>query len=276
MSVFAYRLVVALGTLSASVPGAAQGQNPAPPTPPQVWQLDWQKNHCTISTGDPATIGLSVWMTPGDPRTDLYLIGSPKALPGITGKTLTVTLMPSGRSFSSTAVQNLSEATSVRAMAAYEFPEEFPARFAGSTEVRIEGLEAPVSIPVIGSAKAMAALRQQCIDEKLAEWGIDPKVYEALRVPPTDPPGSLWFTADDYPSAAKAAGEEGEAIARMDVDATGRVTACAIVVSSGSTSIDKATCDVSLQRGRFHPAIGADGSPMAAPRILPVTWHLEA
>jgi TonB family protein len=248
----------------------AQQQSAAPP---QVWTLDWQKNQCTISTGDAATVGFSVWMTPGDPRPDVYLIGSPKILSGLSSTKLTVTMEPSGRSFSAPA-RNLSESTSVRAMDGHQFSEEFPEAFARSTEVRIEGLKTPVSIPMVGADKAMVALRRQCIDDKLTEWGIDPKVYDALRVPPTDPPGGLWFTSDDYPSEALAAGQEGKAIARMDVDATGRVTGCAVVVSSGSQSIDKATCDVSLRRGRFHPAIGADGRPIAGIRIVPVTWNI--
>lgn len=267
MSKFAF--VVALATFSA----AATAEVPAP-APPQVWQLDWQKNHCTISTGDPKTVGVALWMTPGDPQPDLYLIGSANVLPTLKRNMLTIKLLPSNRSFSAKA-DNLSEASSVHAMAGYGFSEELPAALAASSEVRIDGLGAAVSIPVIGAAKAMAALRQQCIDDKLAEWGIDPKVYDALRVPPTNLPGGLWWKADDYPSAAQASGEEGDAIARLDVDATGKVTGCAVVVSSGSAALDDATCKISLERGRLRPAIGADGHPIAAFRIMPVRWRLQ-
>jgi protein TonB len=61
----------------------------------------------------------------------------------------------------------------------------------------------------------------------------------------------------------------------MDVDARGKVTGCAVVVSSGSTSLDNVTCQAAIQRGRYHPAIGGDGRPMAASRIENVTWQLE-
>ena len=265
------------GLIGAVLPASAIAQAPAPAPatpPPQVWQLDWQKNHCTISTGDPANVGVALWMTPGDPRPDLYLIGSPKVLPNLKGTKLSITLLPSKRSFT-TKAENLSEASSVHAMAGYEFDEELPPAFAASSEVRIDGLGAPVSIPVIGAGKAMAALRQQCIDPKLAEWGIDPKVYEALRVPPTNLPGGLWWTADDYPTEAQAGGQLGDTVIRLDVDVTGKVTGCAVVVSSGSKALDKASCDISLARGRLRPAIGADGKPIAAFRIMPVRWRLQ-
>lgn len=70
-------------------------------------------------------------------------------------------------------------------------------------------------------------------------------------------------------------GEEGDTIARLDVDATGRVTGCAVLVSSGSAALDNATCKISLERGRLRPAIGADGKPIAAFRIMPVRWRLQ-
>lgn len=163
-----------LGIMFAVLPAKTVAQAPqvAPAaTPPQVWQLDWQKNHCTISTGDPKAVGLAMWMTPGDPQPDIYLIGSPAVLPNLKGNTLKITLLPSKRSFS-TKADNLSDASSVHAMAGYAFSEELPAAFAASTEVRIDGLGTPVSIPVIGAGKAMAALREQCIDPKLSEWGL--------------------------------------------------------------------------------------------------------
>lgn len=265
------------GLIGAVLPASAiaQAPPPAPATaPPQVWQLDWDHSFCTISTGDPKTLGLAMWMTPGDPQPDLFLIGSPKVLPILKGNMLRITLLPSNRSFSAKAT-NLSETSAVHAMAGRDFSEELPAALAGSSAVRIDGLGAPVSIPVIGAGKAMAALRQQCIDPKLAEWGIDPKVYDALRVPPTNLPGGLWWTADDYPTEAQADGQQGDTVIRLDVDVTGKVTDCAVVVSSGSKALDKASCDISLARGRLRPAIGADGKPIAAFRIMPVRWRLQ-
>jgi TonB family protein len=260
-----------LAALVTAVPGVAQAPAPPATTAQQVWQLDWQDNHCTISTGDAARLGFAMWMTPGDPRPDLYFIGSPKLLPHTNDGKITVTLMPAGESFSAT-VMDISGQSGAIALRLLDLPEKFPAEFARSTEVGLAGAKEPVR--VTGSGKAVSALRQ-CIDEKLPEWGVDPKAYEALRSPPTDPSEHLWFTDVDYPQSASMSGDEGDVIARMDVDATGSVTNCAVVVSSGSKPLDDVTCSTALRKGKFNPAIGADGQPSAGQRIVRVVFRLQ-
>jgi TonB family protein len=264
-------LLNGIAALAATAPAVAQPPVPPTKSAPQVWQLDWQDNHCTISTGDAAELGFAMWITPGDPRPDLYFIGSPKLLPHTNDGKITVTLMPAGESFSAT-VMDISGQSGAIALRLLDLPEKFPAEFARSTEVGLAGAKEPVR--VTGSGKAVSALRQ-CIDEKLPEWGVDPKAYEALRSPPTDPSEHLWFTDVDYPQSASMSGDEGDVIARMDVDATGSVTNCAVVVSSGSKPLDDVTCSTALRKGKFNPAIGADGQPSAGQRIVRVVFRLQ-
>jgi len=262
------------GMVGALLPASAIAQAPPAPaaTQPQVWQLDWQKDYCTISTGDAATAGVALWMTPGDPKPDLYFIGSHKIVPGAdSGDTLSVTVLPSGQSFSAVTM-NMSRGSSSRVLRLLRLKESFPAAFGSSSAIRLAHMKEPIAI--IGADKAIAALHQ-CMDDKLSQWGVDAKAYESLRMPATDPTEHLWFNEGDYPSQAKAAGEEGDVIARMDLDASGRVKSCAVVVGSGSSSLDQATCDTALARGRFNPAIGADGRPAASARVVRVVWRLQ-
>ena len=256
----------------AVLPAMAMGQ-PAPQqpasAPPQVWQLDWQHNFCTISTGDLATAGVALWMMPGDPRPDVFFIGSAKIVPAadIMDK-LRVTLLPGGESFSAVAM-DMSPGSGRRALRLSKLNEAFPAAFAHSSQIRLEGMKEPIAIT--GSAKAMAALRQ-CIDEKLPQWGLDAKAYDALRTPATAE--HSWITRYDYPKDALAAGAEGDVVARIDVASTGKVTNCTVVVSSGTKALDAATCSSALSKGRFNPAIGADGRSVASQRVVRVTWGI--
>ena len=264
------------GMVGALLPASAIAQAPpaapAPAaTPPQVWQLDWNDNYCAVSTGDPATAGLAVWMTPGDPSPDLIFIGSPKILPPLDDFTKTlVILAPSRGSFSAT-VSDVADNAQGRVLRLLRLKESFPADFAASSEVRLEGMKK--GIVTVGSDKAMAALRQ-CVDDKLKEWGVDAKAYDALRMPATDPTGRLWNMLSDYPEDALAAHKQGDVIARMDVDGRGRVTNCAVVVSSGTKSLDNATCATALKKGKFTPAIGADGKPTASQRVARMRWRI--
>src|SRR5438094_822358 len=89
------RIFAGLIAISGAVQESAQAQ-PAPP-PTKVWNLEWQDSHCTISTGTAKTLGLSLWMTPGDPDPDLYLVGS--SVPANVGKSVTVAVVPTGETF---------------------------------------------------------------------------------------------------------------------------------------------------------------------------------
>ena len=90
---------------------------------------------------------------------------------------------------------------------------------------------------------------------------------------PIESPG-LWVDAADYPPAAIRAGQSGVVRAALDIDAAGRVTGCAIERSSGSPPLDATTCRLAMQRGRFQPAIGADGRPVSGHYTLPIKWAL--
>jgi TonB family protein len=83
------------------------------------------------------------------------------------------------------------------------------------------------------------------------------------------------FRADDYPPAAAARGEQGTAIARLVVDPTGRVEACAVEISTGSKDLDLTTCEILRHRAKYRPLVGPDGAPLyQVIRTPPITWSI--
>lgn len=99
--------------------------------------------------------------------------------------------------------------------------------------------------------------------------------------PPADRPPQLriglntLFGTDNYPPDAMRAREEGSVSAKLRVDARGHVTDCAILQSSGSRSLDHATC-VTIQRkdAPFEPARDENGKPVASDFVFNVRWQL--
>jgi protein TonB len=79
---------------------------------------------------------------------------------------------------------------------------------------------------------------------------------------------------EDYPAAARAAGEEGMVEFTLDVAANGRVAACAVTRSSGSAALDSATCRLLKARARFTPASDAAGAPVSATVAGRIGWRL--
>jgi TonB family protein len=101
-----------------------------------------------------------------------------------------------------------------------------------------------------------------------------------LATAATTPPAATaidpasWFSPDDYPLEAQIAGIEGQSGFEVDVDAQGRPTACRITSPSGSTALDKATCNIVLERGQFKPAM-SHGHPVAGHYSQSAKWRLE-
>lgn len=82
------------------------------------------------------------------------------------------------------------------------------------------------------------------------------------------------ISTDDYPSASRAAEEEGVVRVSYTIGEDGRVTACEVAATSGFSRLDDATCKIIMRRWRFNPAT-RNGQPVAERKTQPVRWKLE-
>ena len=98
-----------------------------------------------------------------------------------------------------------------------------------------------------------------------------PRVAKALS--PRGNPGS-WATDADYPPSALRAEEAGVTGFRLEVGPDGRVTNCSVTSSSGSSTLDDATCRLVTRRARFSPAEDASGNKIAATYSNRITWRI--
>ena len=87
---------------------------------------------------------------------------------------------------------------------------------------------------------------------------------------------SRLIDAGDYPSAALRAGEQGLVVAELAVGADGRVTGCTIVQSSGSASLDGATCRLATTRAVVRPGNDRYGRAVAGTVRFRPRWILPA
>ena len=78
---------------------------------------------------------------------------------------------------------------------------------------------------------------------------------------PRGPYNNNLFSVDDYPSASRAAYEEGATRVSYLIGTDGRATQCEVVQSSGFTRLDFATCQIIMRRFRFNPAT-LNGQPV--------------
>jgi protein TonB len=97
-----------------------------------------------------------------------------------------------------------------------------------------------------------------------------------VRPPPREqmPTYASMFANDDYPYSALRRREQGVVGFRITVDTKGRISDCRITSSSGSATLDEATCRLSRKRMRFRPARDAAGNPTTDMIDLAVDWRL--
>ncbi|HYJ53584.1 MAG TPA: energy transducer TonB [Allosphingosinicella sp.] len=241
------------------------------PEPGPDWVVSRAEQYCSLTRqSGPASFALRT--VPGSGVWEVRLAS--RNWSNVTlrdARRLAIRLQPEGGPLGGSQYARHTEAG--RSLDVYQIPRSDLGRFAAAQGITVaRNRETILDIPLNGAAQAIAAVRQ-CEDETLREWGIDPVAFAALRTPATGLPAAV-VTDDDYPAAAMRAHQSGMVVVRLMIGANGRVSDCTPVVSSGHAILDTRTCQIFRERLRMTPAIGADGTPTAAPMVTPLGWRL--
>jgi TonB family protein len=130
-------------------------------------------------------------------------------------------------------------------------------------------LQEDFRLPGIAEAMKVADTCAVGLGEK---WGFPAQEQGRLKKAPTGTVAKF-VSHDDYPADALRNDEQGTAEARLIADRTGRPTDCTIIVSSGSKSLDEATCRAGVA-ARFAPAIDVEGKPTRGLVVYSLTWAI--
>lgn len=115
-----------------------------------------------------------------------------------------------------------------------------------------------------------------------------PPTIQPPRAPPAPPPPrkiqsararanlASYVTNDDYPAAALSRNEEGTTGFTLTVSPDGRVSGCTVTRSSGSSTLDAATCQLMRSRAKFTPAIDNSGNPTSDSVNATIRWVIPA
>ena len=97
-------------------------------------------------------------------------------------------------------------------------------------------------------------------------------------VPPQRARANLnsYFSTDDYPAGALRNNEQGTTGFSLTIGPSGRVEACTITSSSGSSALDQATCRILRSRARYTPARDESGNAATGRDSGRVTWRLPS
>ena len=78
----------------------------------------------------------------------------------------------------------------------------------------------------------------------------------------------------DYPSSALRREEQGTVTMRITVGTNGRVEACAVTGSSGSSALDDAACRGMQRYARYNPALNDAGNPISSTTTQAIRYVL--
>lgn len=172
---------------------------------------------------------------------------------------------------------------------ATRFEPDFWAAFKAAPSLRIEMGETLVDQLRLSGSAAAAGVVDRCVAyvrglrateererKRFAHIPEDPFANaKQTPAPPRAPPLAFsWVTNDDYPATALRAGEEGTVTVKLDIAPEGRVRSCTVTSSSGSTTLDTATCTLLQRRARFTLATNEAGAAVAGAIEHKVHWVL--
>ena len=108
-----------------------------------------------------------------------------------------------------------------------------------------------------------------------------------VEIPPPPPPPpaktesararanlASYVSDADYPASALRNEEQGTTRFRLTIGPDGRVSACAVTSSSGSSALDATTCRLMKNRARFTPARDSSGQPTGDTASSAIRWVL--
>lgn len=262
--------------LAAAVPAATPAATGAAARSAAKWVVDWGEQRCSLirQTGGEASPTLMVRTVPGAGQAELWLLDPNWTGPHFVGfQRVELGLQPSGFRAADYAISVRFKGQ--QGIGITNLEEGFLDELPGTTRLIVRrGKRTLAEVPLPGSARAVDALRA-CEAEILRDWGLDPKVIQSLQRRPTPVRRpALWFNSTDYPRAAVQMRQTGSVLTRMTVGTDGRVSECVIVESSGHALLDRRTCELLVNRGRYKPALTAAGEPIRAMTSVRIHWRL--
>lgn len=261
-----------LALLAAMV--ASPTDSPAPLESTTKWSIDYADDQCFLSRTfgvGPGQIILGFGMLPGAVNDQIFLIESGRDAGG-TRRVSAVFDLGSGLEPVEAGGLGIARKEGGR-ITRLGAPAAAVERFRGAEQVAISADGQRYQLRLSGMKAAFAAA-DACKSDLMRDWGLDPKLVTEVKTPaqPVRDPVT-WVSPDDYPRESRIAGDRGQAVARLDIDAVGVVTGCSIVQSSGADLLDNVTCTVLRKRARFHPARDAADKPVPTIWIQRFRWQ---
>ena len=140
------------------------------------------------------------------------------------------------------------------------------AREAAVEGIALDGLFTEDVVLDTGSLKPVMSVMRDCLDGLVTYWGFDPEQQRNLSEP-VKPRGIEEWARElqrRYPGTQLRKGAQAYVRVRMNVDAAGGPTACAVQSDFNDTTFNTLACNLLMEHARFEPARDAQGNAVAS------------
>lgn len=275
----AFMLALLLGTafsLASPVQAAIASAAGSGHVPSGKWVVDYANDFCSLDRdyGDsqnPLTLAISPNVMGGDYGVSVFRKPEPRDEKLPTSATIDITI---GSIKAKTEISSIEVGPPILRKSTFTLDDKLVPALLASEEMTIsQKTGAQDSFLMPGIDAALKAL-EKCRVDLVTGWGIPASQQARLKTKAKLIERSYigLFTFNDYPEDALRQNMQGLVRSRMLIDATGRVSQCVVTTSSGSTSLDQATCAVLRARSHHVPAMDIDGKPMPSFTTSKVLW----
>lgn len=275
-------IAVAAGMLA--TPGAYAQAQEAVYKPSGPWALDYGEDYCRLGrvfTDGKTEMELGIERIAPGPTIRIWIVGDGiKFFRGASEAGYTFypaqserKVQPMRSTRGGMQVLSLPELTLTPfTMPAPGSPPAMPARYDPQAEQTVAkgitaiGLGAGLTKPVrfdTGALDGAFAALQNCTDDLVKTWGVDPQKQSTATVPAI-PQGLPWLAAGTigFEDFAKFAGNANQV--RLLIDAEGKPTKCEIAYPTLDESKNDLICKAALEKATFFPARDAGGQAFAS------------
>lgn len=130
---------------------------------------------------------------------------------------------------------------------------------AATTELSLQAGHKVVILETGSLGPAMEKF-EECGQDSLKDWSIDPAVQAKIARPAWALNPDRWLFPSDYPRDMLMLGKESRIEVRLLIDASGKVTNCTSLTHFEEPEFNQVTCSNIMKRARFEPAELADGT----------------
>jgi TonB family protein len=234
------------------------------------WVVDYAEDRCLASHA--YQVGDQEWIVTIEPRPTTTEASVMVIAPAQAGNFDQAHIFTAGAPISAAGMSlDGIDAAGRRLYSAALSPAEYASLLStGSLRVEAQGRSVAFALDQVSAVQKQL---ESCLQDLLSSWGLAPEQQANLTSFPVMVRGADFYVrGQEAPAVTARFGMSGKATVLVQVGSDGRAIECTIIRSSGDANFDVKTCQIFVDRARYHAARDRAGKAVQAPYVASIGW----